>query len=58
MRSIQNPKEPEQTQGDFLDFIVGKEFAKFLLINSSELLDGLAAQLLWCFHAITLRAHE
>jgi len=42
----------DQTQGTSLD---NQERAcltapEFLLINGFELLDGLAAQLVWCFH--------
>jgi hypothetical protein len=37
-----------------MHFVVGKDLAELLLINGSELLDGLAAQLVWCFHAAIL----
>ena len=48
---IQNSKESQQAHGDFLDFIIGKTLSEFLLVNFSEFLDSLAAQLLWCCHA-------
>ena len=53
-RPVQNPEKSKQTGGDFPDFIVRQCLAELFLVNGFELLDGLAAQLLWCFHATHL----
>jgi len=42
-RALQNAKEAEQANSDFLDFIIGQFLAEFLLINGFELLNRLAA---------------
>ena len=40
----------QQTKGGFARFILGKGLSEFLLVNGLELVDGLAAELLWCVH--------
>jgi hypothetical protein len=50
-RLIQNSEKTQQTQSDFLDFVIGQALPEFLLVNGPELLDSLTAQLLWCFHS-------
>jgi len=37
----------EQTDGDFLNFIVGETLTEFVLVNGSEFIDCFAAELLW-----------
>ena len=54
---VQNPKETKQAHGNLLDFVVRQYLAEFLLINGFELVNGLATQLMWCFHAVTVTAH-
>ena len=51
---VQYPKKAKQAHGDFADFIIWQYLSEFLLINGFELVYGLAAQLVWCFHTATL----
>ena len=50
-----NPKEAKKAKRDLSDFIIRKLPTEFILVNGLELVNGLAAKLLRCFHALTLQ---
>jgi len=52
---MQDAEEAKQPGGNLFHLIIGQLYAEFVLVDRSKLLDCLAAQLLWCFHALTLR---
>ena len=56
--SAQYPEKAQEAKGDFLDFIVREVPAEFVSINYPELLNRLAAELLWCCHAPSLRGRR